>query len=90
MAKNIATTNFQMNIDNAVQAIALLGSDITHMLRGDMGNGKSSTLPMVGEILPTHIQCYVDCSNLDLGDVMLPDINEIRQTVTEANKKLCC
>ena len=83
MAKNIATTNFQMNIDNAVQAIALLGSDITHMLRGDMGNGKSSTLPMVGEILPKHILCYVDCSMLDLGDVMLPDINEIRQTVNE-------
>ena len=83
MAKNVATTNFQMNIDNAVQAIALLGSDITHMLRGDMGNGKSSTLPMVGEILPKHIQCYVDCSNLDLGDVMLPDISEIRQTVSE-------
>mgnify|MGYP003135186976 FL=1 len=83
MAKNVATTNFQMNIDNAVQAIALLGSDITHMLRGDMGNGKSSTLPMVGEILPKHILCYVDCSMLDLGDVMLPDINEIRQTVNE-------
>lgn len=83
MAKNVATTNFQMNLDNAVQAIAWLGSDITHMLRGDMGNGKSSTLPMVGEIRPTHIQCYVDCSNLDLGDVMLPDINEMRQTVSE-------
>jgi len=83
MAKNVATTNFQMNLDNAVQAIAWLGSDITHMLRGDMGNGKSSTLPMVGEIRPTHIQCYVDCSNLDLGDVMLPDISEMRQTVSE-------
>jgi len=88
MAKNVATTNFQMNLDNAVQAIAWLGSDITHMLRGDMGNGKSSTLPMVGEIRPTHIQCYVDCSNLDLGDVMLPDISEMRQTVTKANQKL--
>lgn len=83
MAKNVATTNFQMNLDNAVQAIAWLGSDITHMLRGDMGNGKSSTLPMVGEIRPTHTQCYVDCSNLDLGDVMLPDISEMRQTVSE-------
>ena len=83
MAKNVATTNFQMNLDNAVQAIAWLGSDITHMLRGDMGSGKSSTLPMVGEIRPTHTQCYVDCSNLDLGDVMLPDISEMRQTVSE-------
>ena len=83
-----------MNLDASAKAVATCWHKVSYMLQGDMGFGKSSSLPMIGKLLSTsantakikYVLCYVDCSNLDLGDVMLPDISEIRQKVTQANQ----
>lgn len=39
---------------------------------GWKGTGKSSTVSMLDEVCEDHLACYVDCSNLDVGDLQLP------------------
>ena len=64
---NIATTNYQMNLDASAKAVATCGHKVSYMLQGDMGFGKSSSLPMIGKLLSTsantakikYVLCYL-------------------------------
>jgi len=65
---------YALNLDQCAALIKAVGHKRTVLMQGDMGNGKSSTLHVLGEMLPTHTPCYFDCTTKDLGDITLPNI----------------
>ena len=68
---------YALSLDQCVTLIGAIGHERTALLQGDIGNGKSSTLPELGKLKPDHRMFYVDCTSLDLGDIMIPMIMEI-------------
>ena len=74
---NNAQQMYALSIDQCVTLIGAIGHERTALLQGDIGNGKSSTLPELGKLKPDHRMFYVDCTSLDLGDIMIPMIMEI-------------
>ena len=70
----------QVNFNQAVNLIATLGSQVTFMLRGAPGQGKSSILKALAKLMPDYHVAYVDCANLDLGDLAMPVVD--RETMT--------
>jgi hypothetical protein len=70
----------QVNFNQALTLISTLGSQITFMLRGAPGQGKSSLLKALSQRMPDFYPCYVDCANLDLGDLAMPVVD--RETMT--------
>lgn len=69
-----ASDMYALNLDQIATAIRTGGNKRTILVQGPMGSGKSSLINILGEELPTHIQCYLDCTTKDLGDVTIPNI----------------
>ena len=57
-------------------SIILANPENRYMLRGEPGIGKSSIMSVLAASLPTHTPVYVDCGNLDLGDVAMPWVDK--------------
>ena len=74
---NQAHTMYQLTLDETVGMIAALGHKRTVLAQGHMGTGKSSMLPMLAKMFPRHTPCYFDCTTKDLGDIMIPKMNEL-------------
>ena len=74
---NTASHMHAQDLDSCVNCIAALGHQITYMLQGDMGNGKSATRHMLKKMFPDHRVFYLDCTTKDVGDLMLPKIMEM-------------
>ena len=74
---NQAQQMYSLSLDEAVTLVGAIGHQRTVLLQGDIGNGKSSTLGELGKLKPKHKMFYVDCTSLDLGDIMIPMIMEI-------------
>lgn len=65
----------QVTLNQAANVIANCGHNVTFMLKGQPGIGKSSILKMLAAKLPDYHVAYVDVTNLDLGDVAMPAID---------------
>ena len=74
---NQAQQMYALSLDQCVTAIRAVGHERTILLEGDLGNGKSSTLPTISKELPDHIACYFDCTTKDLGDITIPNIAKL-------------
>ena len=74
---NQAHQMYALSLDQCVTAIRAVGHERTILLEGDLGNGKSSTLPTISKELPDHIACYFDCTTKDLGDITIPNISKL-------------
>lgn len=72
----------QMTLAQAATFIRTCGHTNTVMLRGQPGVGKSALLKTLAEQMPDYLPAYVDCANLDLGDLAMPVIDRERM-VTE-------
>lgn len=80
---------YTLSLDQITTAIMSGGNQRTVLVQGDMGTGKSSLLTMLGELLPEHKQVYFDCTTKDLGDIMLPDLNQNENCVSfKTNEEL--
>ena len=66
----------QVNFQQAVTLIRNIGTQNTFLLRGAPGVGKSSILHTIAAEMPDYLPCYIDCTNLDLGDLGMPVINK--------------
>lgn len=64
-----------VNIQQAANLIATCGTNITCLIRGVPGIGKSSILSILSEQMPDYLPCYIDMSTVDLGDLALPVID---------------
>jgi energy-coupling factor transporter ATP-binding protein EcfA2 len=64
-----------VNMKQAVSMVATLGQEITYLFQGEPGVGKSTMLKELGLLFPDHETAYIDCANLDLGDIAMPFID---------------
>lgn len=67
--------SMQVTLNQAANIIATCGTNVTLMLKGQPGIGKSSILSTLADRLPDYHVSYVDVTNLDLGDVAMPVID---------------
>jgi len=73
-----------VNLKQASTLIRNVGTTNTILLRGQPGVGKSSILATLGKDLPDYQVCYIDCANLDLGDLAMPVIDRENMTTSYA------
>lgn len=71
---NSASAMYALSLAQCAALIDAVGSRRTVLLQGDMGNGKSATLPMIAKKRPTHTACFVNCATKDLGDLSIPHV----------------
>ena len=76
--------NLSINLKQATTLIRNVGTTNTVLLRGQPGVGKSSILATLGRELPDYQMCYIDCANLDLGDLAMPVIDRENMTTSYA------
>jgi hypothetical protein len=76
---NQAQAMYALSLDQCVSLIKAVGSKRTILAQGDMGNGKSSMIHMLGAELPTHRKVYFDATTKDLGDIMIPSMQSIER-----------
>jgi len=67
-------TLYALSLDQCVNLIATIGKEITVLMQGDMGNGKSATRHSLAARFPDHTVCYFDCTTKDIGDLNLPNL----------------
>ena len=70
--------NLKANQVNHEQALTLLktcGPTNTFGFVGQPGVGKSALLAQLAEAMPDYLPCYIDCANLDLGDLGMPVVD---------------
>ncbi len=65
----------QINFNQAVTLIKTVGHNVTFLLRGAPGQGKSSILSTIAGQMPDYHVAYVDVTNLDLGDIGMPVVD---------------
>ena len=65
----------KVTLSQATTLTQVCGHTNTFLFRGQPGIGKSSILTALARAMPDYHPCYVDCANLDLGDLGLPLIN---------------
>mgnify|MGYP003704197935 FL=1 len=71
----------QINLSQAANIIKYCGTTNTVLLKGQPGVGKSAILSSLAKQLPDYLPCYIDCANLDLGDLGMPVIDrDLMQT----------
>jgi len=68
-----------LTLNECVDLIGAVGSDVTVLVQGDMGSGKTSLLKMLSARFPTHFPAYFDCTTKDLGDVQIPHIRDAEE-----------
>jgi hypothetical protein len=67
---------FKVSLSQCAALIRTCGTTNTFIVRGRPGIGKSSILNMLAEMLPDYLPCYIDVSNLDLGDLGMPVVDK--------------
>lgn len=76
-------TGNTVTLEQAALAIAECGTSNTFYLRGEPGIGKSMILPSLtstiynpkAPLAASHFGAYVDCSDKELGDLAIPDLD---------------
>lgn len=74
----------KINLNQAANLIRTCGHTNTVLLRGQPGVGKSSLLHTLAQQLPDYHTAYIDCANLDLGDLGMPIIDREAHTTSYA------
>ena len=72
----------EISLKQAEDLIATVGRDVTIHMRGQPGIGKSSILKTLATRFPNHTPVYIDCADLDLGDLAMPAMNHETRTTT--------
>lgn len=67
--------NTQVSLAQAACIITHVGNDVTFLLQGQPGIGKSSILPVIAQATGLK-PVYVDCTILDVGDVQMPRVTD--------------
>jgi len=73
----MSTISFGTSVNHAeaVELVASVGGEVTFLFQGEPGIGKSSMLKDLSKRFPEHEVAYLDCANLDLGDIAMPFID---------------
>lgn len=77
-----------VNLTDVTNLISNVGTTTTIHVQGQPGIGKSSILHTLAEKHPDHIPVYIDCADLDLGDLAMPAMNhETKSTAFYPNER---
>ena len=66
----------QLSLSEATDLVASVGHLHTVLVQGEMGIGKSSMLHALRERFPDHYCAYFDLTTKDVGDFMIPAVND--------------
>ena len=80
-------TSLRVSLSQASTLIETCGHDVTYLLQGQPGIGKSSILASLSKSFPEYHTCYIDVANLDLGDLATPVVDRERMHTEYAPNK---
>jgi len=69
-----------MTYSETVDYICATGSDVTSIVEGHIGSGKSALIDAVAKKFPTHRKVYMDMTVMHEGDFRVPAVNHERKT----------
>lgn len=73
----------EISRDDTANLIANVGHQVTVMVEGHVGSGKSALLTDLGaRFLDTHRAVYLDMTMLDIGDLQMPSVDHETRTST--------
>jgi hypothetical protein len=64
-----------INFSQASTLIKTCGTTNTVLIQGQPGVGKSAILSSLSDQMPDYLPCYIDVTNLDLGDIGMPVVD---------------
>jgi vacuolar-type H+-ATPase catalytic subunit A/Vma1 len=67
---------FNLGLSQCADLILACGNEVTFLLQGPIGSGKTAIQKTLAAALPSHLPIYFDCTTKDQGDMMLPRIAE--------------
>ena len=73
-----------VNFNQAANLIATCGAHVTFMIKGSPGQGKSSILKELAARLPEYHVAYIDCTQMDIGELAIPVVDRERMVTTFA------
>lgn len=72
-----------LTIDQITRLVSTLGQECTYLIEGHMGSGKSSILANMKKANPgAYNYVYLDCTQLDVGDVQCPVPNADKSAIS--------
>lgn len=73
----------EISRSDTANLIATVGSEVTVMIEGHMGSGKSALLHDLGaRFADTHRAVYIDMTMRDIGDFLMPSVDHESRTAT--------
>ncbi len=69
-----------MNYQETVDFISAVGSEVTTIVEGHIGSGKSSLIDALGKRFPNHRKVYMDMTVMHEGDFRIPAVNHDSKT----------
>ena len=82
MTMNANAFDLRLNMNQIAKLVMGSGADKTYIVEGPIGSGKSS---IIWNLKKQHGDRYnyavIDCTQWDVGDVQIPDIDKVQQVV---------
>jgi len=64
-----------MTFNETADFICAIGSEVTTIVEGHIGSGKSSLIDVIHARFPTHRKMYLDMTVMHEGDFRVPAVN---------------
>jgi len=69
-----------MTYNETVDFICAVGTEVTPIVEGHIGSGKSSLIHAIGKRFPNHRKVYMDMTVMHEGDFRIPAVNHESKT----------
>jgi hypothetical protein len=69
-----------LNYNETVDLIAAIGTEVTTIVEGHIGSGKSSLIHALGKRFPGHREIYMDMTVMHEGDFRVPAVDHATKT----------